>query len=207
MKASITISLVLYVLLFFCHSCSGYKCLFFKHTKFLSKQTKLFGDDAGGDFERKSNSILEVPQQTFINTPANERKLPTDKELLVFGLPTLAVGLLQPVLSLIDTSVVGICKSSTVTQLAALGPGIAWIDSSSYLFYFMAIATNSLYVTALSNGNEQYSREVISHALVLSFVIGLGLFFIQYFFAHNMISFFAGIATDTIPYGVTYAKG
>lgn len=40
-----------------------------------------------------------------------------------------------------DSSVVGMSGSangvSSIAQLAALGPGIAWIDSSSYLFQFM----------------------------------------------------------------------
>jgi len=62
----------------------------------------------------------------------------------------IGIWLLQPILSLIDTSVVGINKMSTVAQLAALGPGVAWIDSTSYLFQFMGIATTSLYVNALN---------------------------------------------------------
>jgi hypothetical protein len=45
---------------------------------------------------------------------------------------------------------VGISAGTTVVQLAAIGPGVAWIDSSSYLFQFMGIATTSLYVAALS---------------------------------------------------------
>lgn len=43
------------------------------------------------------------------------------------------IWLLQPILSLIDTSVVGM-TTSDISQLASLGPSIAWIDSSSYLF-------------------------------------------------------------------------
>ena len=57
---------------------------------------------------------------------------------------------MQPILSLIDTSVVGVNKLSTVEQLAALGLGVAWIDPTSYLFQIMGIATTSLYVNALN---------------------------------------------------------
>jgi len=57
--------------------------------------------------------------------------------------------LLQPILSLIDTSIIGMNTLSTVSELAAIGPGIAWIDPTSFIFQFMGIATTSLYLDAL----------------------------------------------------------
>ena len=39
--------------------------------------------------------------------------------------------------------------ATTVAEFAGLGPGIAWIDSTSYLFQFLGMATTSLYANAL----------------------------------------------------------
>ena len=58
--------------------------------------------------------------------------------LLRFTLPTLAIWLIGPSLSLVDTAVVGAQSS---TQLAALGPGCILCDLNGYFFTFLAVAS------------------------------------------------------------------
>lgn len=58
--------------------------------------------------------------------------------LLKFFMPTLAIWLIGPTLSLIDTAVVG---SKSSTQLAALGPGCILCDCNGYFFTFLAVAS------------------------------------------------------------------
>jgi len=58
--------------------------------------------------------------------------------LLKFFLPTLAIWLIGPSLSMIDTAVVG---SKSASQLAALGPGCILCDCNGYLFSFLAVAS------------------------------------------------------------------
>lgn len=58
--------------------------------------------------------------------------------VLRFALPTLAIWLIGPSLSLIDTAVVG---SKSSTQLAALGPAVLITHVSGYLFTFLAVAS------------------------------------------------------------------
>lgn len=60
--------------------------------------------------------------------------------LVKFFLPTLAIWLIGPSLSLIDTAVVGAQSS---TQLAALGPGCVLCDCNGYFFTFLAVASES----------------------------------------------------------------
>ena len=60
--------------------------------------------------------------------------------LVKFFLPTLAIWLIGPSLSLIDTAVVG---SKSSTQLAALGPGCILCDCNGYFFTFLAVASKS----------------------------------------------------------------
>lgn len=138
--------------------------------------------------------------------PYEHKEVPKTSELIRFALPTLGIWLLQPILSLIDTSVVGISKSATIAQLAALGPGIAWIDSTSYIFQFMGIATTNLFANALSEKNEKKCEKVLSHSTFTALLFGIILFLIQFGFAGQAITTLSGTATDSISYGITYSR-
>lgn len=129
-------------------------------------------------------------------------KAPSIKELLMFGVPTLGSWLLQPVLSLIDSSVVGMCSS--LFELAALGPGIAWCDSTAYLFNFMGVATTNLYVNAMGTGNTKKAQKTICEALVISLGFGIFLGLVQVLFASPVMRLLCGHATEAVPYAVTY---
>ena len=140
---------------------------------------------------------------------AERTPTPTYGELAAFGGPTLAIWLLQPVLSLIDSSFVGISGGgalNTVSQLAAIGPGIAWIDSTTYLMNFLGIATTSLYATALAKRNPATARTTLSHAIVISIYFGLLLFVAQFALAPAVIRQLCGAAVDSVPYGITYSR-
>lgn len=65
--------------------------------------------------------------------------IPTIKELMKLGFPILGIWLLQPILSLVDSSILGLSPSVTVSELASLGPGIGFIDSTLYMFQFLGI--------------------------------------------------------------------
>ena len=135
--------------------------------------------------------------------------MPTYGELVAFGGPTLAIWMLQPILSLIDSSFVGISGGgsiNTVSQLAAIGPGIAWIDSTTYLMNFVGIATTNLYATALSEKSPAAARTTLSHAIVISAYFGVLLFVAQFALAPVVIRQLCGAAVDSVPYGVVYSR-
>jgi Na+-driven multidrug efflux pump len=100
---------------------------------------------------------------------------------------------------LIDTSVVGVNPTSTIAELAALGPGIAFIDSSSYLFQFMGMATTNLYANALSEGNRKKSEQVLSRSVITAFFFGLALMAAQFGLAERAIKALSGTAVESIP--------
>jgi Na+-driven multidrug efflux pump len=64
--------------------------------------------------------------------------VPTLRTLLKFTLPTLGIWLASPIMSLVDTSVVG--RKSAV-ELAALGPATNMCDTLLYIFYFLAVVS------------------------------------------------------------------
>lgn len=151
---------------------------------------------------------LSTSSSTSLISSPSEPALPTTMELLGFGLPTLGIWLLQPILSLIDTAVVGMfASSSVITQLAAIGPGIAWIDSSSYLCQFIGIATTNLYAISLSEGDNEKSRKILSHAFFISLIVGALLNILQYAFAPQMVTILSGPnAKECINYALSYAR-
>ncbi|CAN0157135.1 unnamed protein product, partial [Ectocarpus sp. 13 AM-2016] len=75
-------------------------------------------------------------------------------ELVAFTLPLLVVWLSNPIMSLVDTAVVG-AKSSV--ELAALGPGTSVCDNLAYMCGFLAqawLVTTNLGASALASGDS-----------------------------------------------------
>lgn len=74
---------------------------------------------------------------------------PTNRALSKFYFPCLALWISGPLLSLVDTSFIGLSAKAgavgaagSAAQLAALGPATTFIDGSLYLFAFLNVATS-----------------------------------------------------------------
>ena len=93
-------------------------------------------------------------------------------ELLRFTLPTMAIWLASPVLSLVDASVVG---SRSVTELAALTPGTVMVDYVAYIFSFLGIATTNILSVTIAEGNHSLTRLRLNDALALALACGVAL--------------------------------
>ena len=78
--------------------------------------------------------------------------LPEAAAIRRFALPCLGLWLSSPLLSLVDTSAVGLSAPAGrgALQLAALGPATTFCDGAAYLFAFLNVATTSLYASALA---------------------------------------------------------
>lgn len=138
----------------------------------------------------------------------NKYIIPTYKDLMKFSSAAAATWLLQPVLSLIDTACIGMSSNNinTVAQLAAVGPGIAWIDSSSYLASFLGVATTNLFATALADKNVEEQKTITSHSLFISLYIGILLNVAQYTLAPILMRTLSGTAVNSIPYAIEYCR-
>ena len=132
---------------------------------------------------------------------------PTTLSLLKFALPALALWLSSPLLSLVDTSVIGL--SATVgrgaSQLAALGPATTFCDGSVYLFAFLNVATTNLYASAKvledkapagSKGNNRSgsTEAVVRRAAKVALTFGTLLVPLLLAFAKPLLSLYVGPA-------------
>ena len=95
---------------------------------------------------------------------------------------------------------------SDIIELAAIGPGIVWIDSTAYLCQFIGIATTNLYSICLGNNDKEGSITTLSHATFLSILLGIILTIIQYTCSTSMISIISGTSKEIIPAAIEYSK-
>ena len=107
---------------------------------------------------------------------------PTPAAIRKFALPALALWLSSPLLSVVDTSAVGLSAppGTGATQLAALGPATTFCDGASYLFAFLNVATTNLYASAIARDDRSptgthESECVVRCAAQVALVCGIGL--------------------------------
>ena len=88
-------------------------------------------------------------------------KAPDGAAIRRFAIPALGLWLNGPLLSLVDTSAVGLSAlpGTGATQLAALGPATTFCDGAIYLFAFLNVATPNLYASAQAAEGGEASRE------------------------------------------------
>ncbi|KAL7525823.1 hypothetical protein ACHAXR_001177, partial [Thalassiosira sp. AJA248-18] len=161
------------------------------HTKRTITQLRAGGGSASDD-----NTIPPPPP-------------PTNLSLLKFYFPCLALWISGPLLSLVDTSFVGLSAKAgavggagSAAQLAALGPATTFIDGSLYLFAFLNVATTNLYASAVAKGvsekknklgNDELPGEgVVRTAAKSSLYSGIGLMVFLLMVARPLIALYVG---------------
>ncbi|CAN6480946.1 unnamed protein product [Victoria cruziana] len=111
------------------------------------------------------------------------------KDIALFAGPAAGLWICSPMMSLIDTAVVG---QSSAVELAALGPGTVACDYMSFVFMFLSIATSNLVATSLARKDREEAQEHISMLLFVALVCGFGMFFIMKLFGNQILSAFIG---------------
>jgi MatE len=116
---------------------------------------------------------LDNPPAPITDNKNDEASLvPSYRKLLVFCSTTVLIWLSEPLLSLVDTTVVGWTQQNAVLQLASLGPATTLIDSLFYLTYFLSIATTNRIAAELAASDYRQLQRTTSHVLTVS--LGLG---------------------------------
>jgi len=122
---------------------------------------------------------IELPVPIPTNAPmpelspppfAPKTELPSLRDLAAFCLPTLGIWLSSPLLSLIDTSVVGL--TCATHHLAALAPSTKLCDYVAFFCSVIGGATTNLAAEALAKGQPGKAKRIIGSSLTLSLVLG-----------------------------------
>lgn len=120
---------------------------------------------------------------------ANENIWNQMVEIIKFSGPAVGLWLCGPLMSLIDTAVVG--QGSSI-ELAALGPGTVFCDNTSYIFMFLSIATSNLVATSLARQDKNQVQHQISILIFLGLVFGVLMFFCTRLFGIRALTSFTG---------------
>ncbi|KAJ0968477.1 hypothetical protein J5N97_025394 [Dioscorea zingiberensis] len=126
------------------------------------------------------------------------------KEIALFAGPATALWVCGPLMSLIDTMVVGQASS---LELAALGPGTVFCDNLCYIFMFLSIATSNMVATSLAKKDESLAQHQISMLLFIAFACGLGMFLFTKILGTQVLAAFTGLENlHILPAADTYVQ-
>lgn len=140
------------------------------------------------DIEAPPQRRLRLPRPLGIHRSSEQKKvaqpsardgvddssvIPSYRKLLVFGASTVAIWLSEPLLSLVDTTVVGLMSSGNrLLQLAAMGPSTTLMDLSLYCTYFLSLAVTSQLTSAVAVKNWRDCQTATSQALAVAVITG-----------------------------------
>ncbi|KAI3728865.1 hypothetical protein L6452_17510 [Arctium lappa] len=142
--------------------------------------------DSGEDEEEEIASKPAVIEEDLVGNESIWAQL---VEIVKFSGPAAGLWLCGPLMSLIDTAVIG--QSSSV-ELAALGPGTVLCDYMSYGFMFLSVATSNMVATSLTKQDKSKVQHQISTLLFVGLTSGLLMLFFTRFRGEWALSAFAG---------------
>lgn len=129
--------------------------------------------------------------------------IPTLTQYRQFALPCLALWIAGPLLSLVDTTFIGLSgpASQSAQQLAALGPATTFFDGATYLFAFLNVATTNLYSSARAQAGEQSPKaeSVVRTAARVSVKCGLGIMMFLIIFSRPLLKLYIGEQASATP--------
>ncbi|XVE67040.1 hypothetical protein DITRI_Ditri08aG0128500 [Diplodiscus trichospermus] len=126
------------------------------------------------------------------------------KKIVKFSGPATGLWICGPLMSLIDTAVIG--QGSSV-ELAALGPATVVCDYMGYVFMFLAVATSNMVATSLARRDKNEVQHQISIMLFFGLICGfLMLFFTRFFGSWALTAFSGPKNAHLVPSGNTYVQ-
>ncbi|CAN6686076.1 unnamed protein product [Malus baccata var. baccata] len=159
-----------------------------------------------GDNGSHASPVSEEVEVVEVKREELESKSTWDqmKEIAVFTGPATGLWLCGPLMSLIDTVVIG--QGSSI-ELAALGPGTVMCDSLSYVFMFLSVATSNMVATALAKGDRNEAQHHISILLFIGLTCGFAMLIFTRFFGSWALTAFSGPKNaHLIPAANTYVQ-
>ncbi|XP_058109193.1 protein DETOXIFICATION 46, chloroplastic-like [Magnolia sinica] len=125
-------------------------------------------------------------------------------EIVRFAGPAVGLWICGPLMSLIDTAVIG---QGSSLELAALGPGTVVCDNASYVFMFLSIATSNMVATSLAKKDKNEVQHQISMLLFVAFTCGLMMLFFTKFMGTQILTAFTGPKNlHIVPAANTYVQ-
>ena len=143
------------------------------------------------------------------------------KDLILFMGTTVLIWLSEPLLSLVDTTIVGKFGSNVASgagaaammkgisletiQLAALGPATMLCDNLIYLTFFLAMATTNQLARASAKSDNSLQVKTTSHALGVGSILGVLITLTIFIFGGSLLQYIIGSGGAMVN-GVDFTK-
>ncbi|KAJ0232429.1 hypothetical protein HA466_0290760 [Hirschfeldia incana] len=147
---------------------------------------------------------VEVEEAKKIDDLADQSIWGQMKEIVMFTGPAAGLWLCGPLMSLIDTAVIG---QGSSLELAALGPATVVCDYLSYTFMFLSVATSNLVATSLARGDKDEVQHQISILLFIGLACGVVMMALTRLFGSGVLTAFTGAKNaEIVPAANTYVQ-
>ncbi|MCL7027028.1 hypothetical protein MKW94_029842 [Papaver nudicaule] len=147
---------------------------------------------------------VEIDSEEVIVEIVNNSIWKQIKEIALFAGPAAGLWICGPLMSLIDTAIIG---QGSSLELAALGPATVVCDYLSYVFMFLSIATSNMVATSLAKGDKNDVQHKISILLFVGFACGLGMLLLTKFLGIKLLTGFTGAQNlHLVPAANTYVQ-
>ncbi|KAK2435288.1 protein DETOXIFICATION 46, chloroplastic [Trifolium repens] len=163
------------------------------------------GQELTGDVIPNEDQISKAFEETEVEKElANQGIWIQMKEIVKFTGPATGLWICGPLMSLIDTAVIG--QGSSI-ELAALGPATVVCDYMSYVFMFLSVATSNMVATALAKQDREEVQHHISVLLFVGLACGFSmLLFTGLFGAATLTAFTGSKNAQVVPAANTYVQ-
>ncbi|CAN6808581.1 hypothetical protein Bca4012_002937 [Brassica carinata] len=171
------------------------------------------GVNGNGSISRDTEEVTELVQEAAeveveevkkIDDLADQSIWGQMKEIVMFTGPAAGLWICGPLMSLIDTAVIG--QGSSV-ELAALGPATVVCDYLSYTFMFLSVATSNLVATSLARGDKDEVQHQISILLFIGLACGVVMMAFTRLFGSGVLAAFTGAKNaEIVPAANTYVQ-
>lgn len=146
--------------------------------------------------------VAQDKNQNQVDDDTKDKKIqistPSVGKILRFAIPAIGVWLCSPLLSLIDTSAVGVLCGTT--QQAALNPAVAVTDYTALLIAFLYTGTTNMVASAQESdrgtNDKPRTAKMMIGAMQMSTYVGVGLGAVLFIFARPLLT--AIIGNDAI---------
>ncbi|XP_073307034.1 protein DETOXIFICATION 46, chloroplastic [Primulina huaijiensis] len=156
------------------------------------------------DMVEKMLELDEISEKKIEGFSENESMWNQLMEIVRFSGPAVGLWICGPLMSLIDTAVIG--QGSSI-ELAALGPGTVFCDYTCYVFMFLSIATSNLVATSLAKQDKHEVQHQISSLLFIGLASGFLMLFFTRCYGQLALTGFAGATNaDIISAADTYIQ-
>lgn len=142
-------------------------------------------------FQIVSRPLKKVAAKAHIRRAATTA---TNRELLTFGVPALALWIAGPVLTLIDTAAVGRFSQESALNIASLGPATSLCDATGYVFAFLNVAATNL----LASSSDEERPAVAGRGVMWALVCGLSTTLLLRAGCGAILKIFIGSASSSV---------